>query len=100
MKLLASKTSILDALPAEFPSTPITPEIIPSVPTTIAPVAPVAPSSSDTLPPQPAIPSLDSNECPQYLKDSFQDEKPLPNSAVSQFEIDFLMTHFEKKTML
>ena len=46
LKLLESKTSISDALPAEFPSTPITPEILPSVPTMIAPVAPCP---SDTL---------------------------------------------------
>ena len=58
----------------------------------IAPVTPVAPCPSDTLPPQPAIPSLDSNECPQYLKDFFQDKKPLTDSPVSQFEIDFLTT--------
>ena len=97
LKLLESKTSILDAFPAEFPSTPITPEIIPSVPFMIAPVTPVAPTSSDTLPPQPATPSLDSNKCPQYLKDFFQDKKPLTNFPVSQFEIDFLMTHFPKE---
>ena len=86
-----------DVLPAEFPSTPITPEILPSVPTTIAPVAPAAPSPSDTSPPQPAIPSLDSNKCPQYLKDFFLDKKPSTNSPVSQFEIDFLTTHFQKE---
>ena len=64
----------------------------------IAPVAAVAPSRSpsDTLSPQPAIPSPDSNECPQYLKDFFKDEKLSADSPVSQFEIDFLMTHFRK----